>query len=329
MNLKNPTLKAYMNKIIIISGPTATGKTSTSINLARKLDAEIINFDSLVFYKEINIGTAKPTKAEQSGIKHHLVGTHSIFNPINAADFVLLAEPLINQCHKEGKVVILVGGSGFYLQAILNGMYDSVTTPLSITQKSDHLYEKEGISPFISLLKENDPISFDRYHENDHYRIRRAVEHFWTTNIPFSKAREEMQKKLKDSPVKRNGWDVLHIHLDLPKELHFEIIQKRTKEMLENGLINEVKELLSQEATGEEKPLKSIGYKETIQYINGEFEDIASLSERISINTRRLAKSQRTWFNKINKYTYNPLEDFDKIIDKCNQFVKSEIKDGN
>ncbi len=318
-----------MNKVIIISGPTATGKTSTSINLAKQFDAEIINFDSLVFYQEINIGTAKPTKDEQCGIKHHLVGTHSIYNPINAADFVSLAEPLINQCHKENKNVILVGGSGFYLQAILNGMYDSVTTPIEITQRSDLLYEKEGITPFISILKAQDPLSYERYHENDHYRIRRAVEHFWTTNIPFSKARKEMQKKLKDSPVKRNGWDILHIHLDLPKDLHFEIIQKRTQDMLENGLINEVKELITKKATGEEKPLKSIGYKETIQFINGEFEDLTSLAERISINTRRLAKSQRTWFKKINKYTYNPLEDFDKIKEKCNQFLKSELKNGN
>ena len=111
-----------MNKIVVVSGPTATGKTKVSIELAKKYQMEVINFDSLVFYKELSIGTAKPTKDEMDSIPHHLVGTESIFKPINAADFMEKAIPIIQNIHQKGKAVVLVGGSGFYLQAILNGI---------------------------------------------------------------------------------------------------------------------------------------------------------------------------------------------------------------
>ena len=310
-----------MNKIIIISGPTATGKTSTSIKLAKMFKAEIVNFDSLLFYKELNIGTAKPDKKEQSGIVHHFIDSHSIYSPINAADYLKIAEPQINEIHSRDKIVVLVGGSGFYLQALLNGMFESITTPQEILDKSDKLFNESGIEPFLEILKKNDPLSYSQYHENDHYRIRRAVEHFWTTNTPFSKKRDEMQKRLATSPQKRNNWDILHIHLDLDKDKHFEIIQKRTSQMLNHGLIEEVKNLLDQGAA-QEKPMLSIGYKECIAYLNGEFGSLEALAERISINTRRLAKSQRTWFKKISKINYNPLEDFDKIVTECENFLR-------
>ncbi len=311
-----------MNKIIIISGPTASGKTATSIQIAKKFQAEVVNFDSLLFYRELNIGTAKPTDQEQEGVPHHFINTHSIYNPINAADYLKIAEPKINEIHAKGSPVILVGGSGFYLQALLNGMFESTTTPQDIINKSDLLYSSSGIEPFRDILREHDTLAYDQYHPNDHYRIRRAVEHFWTTNTPFSLKRTEMKDRLTNSPVKRNQWDLLHIHLDIPKEEHFEIIKQRTSHMLSHGLLDEVKNLLNSGATGNEKPMLSIGYKESVAYLRGEYQTIEDLSERISINTRRLAKSQRTWFKKSIKNHYNPIEEFDKIQNICNEFLR-------
>ena len=186
------------NKIIVISGPTATGKTDLSIRLAKKYDAEIINFDSLVFYKEISIGTAKPTREEQEDIPHHFVGSESIFNPINAADFYKMCIPLLQELLNQNKNVILVGGSGFYLQTVLKGMFESITTPEDLVDRSNQLYSQEGIEPFREILKQEDIKSFERYHENDHYRIRRAVEHFWTTGKPFSNVFELLSESVSN-----------------------------------------------------------------------------------------------------------------------------------
>lgn len=310
-----------MNKIIVISGPTATGKTKVAIELAKKYQMEVVNFDSLVFYKELSIGTAKPTKDEMEAIPHHLVGTESIFSPINAADFMDKAIPIIQEIHQRGKAVVLVGGSGFYLQAILNGMYDSPTTPNDILEKSKKLYTNQGIEPFRKILKEEDFKSYERYHENDHYRIRRAVEHFWTTNLPFSDSRKNMENKIHNSPPNIYHWNIFHAYLDIPKPEHYEIILKRTKKMYNDGLLDEIKSLLEQGATGKEKPLQSIGYKESLEYIAGEFSCLEDYLERLSINTRRLAKAQRTWFKKLDKYEYNPKKEFDRIINECGAFL--------
>ena len=303
-------------KVILISGPTATGKTDTSIELAKQLGGEIVNFDSLLLYKEITIGTAKPTKEEQGVIPHYMIDVASISEPLNAAAYAKMALPIIKELHTAGKLVYLVGGSGFYLQALLHGMYDSPTTPIEITEKSDALYSTEGIKPFLEVLKNVDPASFNRYHENDHYRVRRAVEHFWSTGSRLSQARElKDQDNLNRNQSNIHGWNVLHIHLDVPKEEHLEIIKKRSEKMLAQGLMQEVKELLASGFTGLEKPLQSIGYKEVIEFMNGGFENEVQCLERIIISTRQLAKSQRTWFNRVSgKSTYHPLQDRQKIL---------------
>ena len=311
------------NKIIIVSGPTATGKTSLALKLAKDFQAEILNFDSLLFYKELNIGTAKPTPQELAQTMHHMVNTHSIFNPINAADFIQLATPLIQETHKKGKTIILVGGSGFYLQALLKGMYNSPTTSEKLRQRSDQLNKTQGIGPFRDILKQNDFSSFERYHENDHYRIRRAVEHFWMTGQEFSKSRQEKNLDPTNYPYIKYQWDMLHLHLDIPKDQHWDIILERTNQMIKMGLIQEVQELLKNGATGNEKPLQSIGYKETLAFLKGEIKDETSLIERISINTRQLAKAQRTWFKKHKKLCYNALKDIDEIHEVSHNFIKS------
>lgn len=308
-------------KVIIIAGPTATGKTDLAIEIAQKFNAEVVNFDSLLFYKELNIGTAKPSVEEQKLVPHHLIDIASISKPLNAADYFEIAVPLINKLHSDLKTVILVGGSGFYLQAVLNGMYDSPTTPKAIIERSNQLYEAQGITPFLEELKVVDPKSFDDYHENDHYRIRRALEHFWSNQTPFSQMRSEMgEKKLQAPPIIYN-WDVMFNYIDIDKTDHLPIIQKRTEKMIEQGLIDEVKNLLSLRHTGLEKPMQSIGYKEAQQFINGEFENINDCIERINISTRQLAKAQRTWFKKIPKNNYQILLERAKILTDIEHFL--------
>lgn len=313
-----------IKKVIVISGPTASGKTDISLELAEKFGGEIVNFDSLLLYKEINIGTAKPTFEERKRIQHHMIDVNSIRRPLNAADYARLAGPIIDKLHQENKIVYLVGGSGFYLQAILKGMYDSPTTPPEIIKKSDELYAAEGIVPFLNILKQNDIESFERYHENDHYRIRRAVEHFWSTGKKLSQARVLKDQENEHLGISKHDWDVLHLYLNIPKEEHWNIIEKRTKKMLSNGLVEEVQSLLSEGYTGEEKPLQSIGYKETLDFIQHKISSLAELEEQIVIHTRQLAKSQRTWFNRDqSKLEFHPLTQREELFKQVDEFIKN------
>ncbi len=308
-----------MNKLLIISGPTATGKTLASILVAKKFNGEVVNFDSLNFYSQLNIGTAKPTPEERSQVPHHLFDIASISQPLNAADFVKLAIPVINSIHGRQKLPILVGGSGFYLQALVEGMWDSPTTPAAIQARSDSLYQEQGILPFVEILRINDPISFERLHVNDHYRIRRATEHFWTHGTPFSDAKNNFQMQ------HRQDWNLYHAYLDIPKEDHWKIIEKRSQSMIEQGLIEEVHQLLAQGHIGTEKPLQSIGYKETIDWIQGLYgKNQSAYLERLSINTRRLAKSQRTWFKKKDKVQYDIRHEQEKLMADIRNFMDQE-----
>lgn len=310
-------------KVVIISGPTASGKTEISIDLAKKFGGEIVNFDSLLLYMEINIGTAKPTLTERSVIPHHMIDVRSISDPMNAADYAREALPIVNRLLSENKIVYLVGGSGFYLQALIKGMYDSPSTPSDILERSEKLYQDEGIKPFLEILKQNDRKSFERYHENDHYRIRRAAEHWWSNGTALSEERErkdESNQNLEGTSI--HGWDILHIHLDMPKEEHLKIIEKRTDKMIANGLYDEVKDLLKKGFSGLEKPLQSIGYKEILDLHFGVYKSITECRERIIISTRQLAKSQRTWFKRDHgKTTFHPLLDRQKIESTVKDFL--------
>lgn len=311
-------------KVVIISGPTATGKTDTAIELARAFGGEIVNFDSLLLYKEITIGTAKPTLEERKQVPHHMIDITSIAQPMNASDYMRAAFPVVEKLLKEKKTVYLAGGSGFYLQALLKGMYDSPTTPTDVMKRSELMYTNEGIAPFREILRQNDPGSFERYHENDHYRIRRAVEHWWTNGTPFFEARMKKAEDNKSLPgATVHGWDVYHAYLDLPKEEHLKIIEARTDRMLEKGLVEEVRSLLGKGFTGLEKPLQSIGYKEALDYIFGVYKTEEECRERIVISTRQLAKSQRTWFNRDpSKRTFHPLKDAEKLKAEIGSFLK-------
>lgn len=318
-----------MNKLIIISGPTASGKTKTSIELAEKIihklkiPTVIVNFDSLLFYKEISIGSAKPTLQERKNIEHFLIDIESITSPMNAADFIKIGENLITDLLARNKCVILVGGSAFYLRALLKGMYESTTPTENIKNHFETLYQKEGIDPIIEFLKKNDPDSLINLHQNDHYRLTRAALHFEMTGTKMSAQKKRLDDQAPyDFSDIIHPWKILHLYLDLPKDQHFEIILERTKKMFSDGLMEEIEGLVQQGFTLSEKPLASIGYKEAIDLRNGLFKTQEECIERIAISTRQLAKSQRTFFKKITpKLSFNPLSDQEKIHSTVEQFL--------
>ena len=296
-------------KIAILSGATATGKTALAISLAQKYQLEVVNFDSLLFYRELNIGTAKPSPEEMAGVPHHLIGFQSVKEPINAAQFSQLAREKITSLHQRGVTPLLVGGSAFYLSALLEGMDDKHPPTQKALDKSHDLYLVEGIGPFRKILRQCDPLNFQKLHENDHYRIRRAVEYYWSTGLPFSSAPQEAKKP--HAPP----WDICHLYLAIEKIQHWEIIRQRAKKMVENGLLEEVSNLLGQGFTGQERPLRSIGYKEAQDYLNRVITSKEQLVKMISIGTRQLAKAQKTFFARMApKRQYDPLKDVANIL---------------
>ena len=307
-----------LKTVLIVSGATATGKTQTSIEIATRSDIEIINFDSLVFYNELNIGTAKPTLEEMQGVTHHFVGTQSVSTPLNAADFAKIAPAIINDIISRGKTPLLVGGSGFYLKALLLGMYPTSTPSQDIIDRSNQLYDSKGIKAFWEILEEHDKPSTQKLHINDHYRVRRAVEFFWTSGYPISEAPSRQKQETKF--YKTQNWSPKHIYLNIPKEDHYPIMLQRTQNMIQNGLIDEVQALIDR-GLRDCKPLQSIGYKETLDFIDGKIESQEELIEKIFISTRRLAKAQRTWFQSVEKKEeFNPLDGLEPIINYALNF---------
>lgn len=317
-------------KIILLSGPTATGKTSTSIFLAKSIgNLEIVNFDSLLFYRELNIGTAKPGPLERQGVGHHMIDICSAKEPMNASHFIKKAQEVINSLHKSNIVPILVGGSAFYIRALIKGMYEGPRISQEIKDELEAIYQQKGIGPIREFLKQVDPVSYKGLHENDHYRIMRAAEYYKQSGRRLSeeKSRMDEENPYDFTKTRYADWKLLHLYLDIPKEEHWQIIQNRTEQMLRDGLIEEARGLLAAGFSGKEKPLTSIGYKETFAYLEGEFKDQDQLKERIAISTRQLAKAQRTFFKKITpKLEFHPLRQKKDILRACQDFLESEAR---
>ena len=319
-----PSLKKYL----VISGATATGKTSCSINLAKGLkeNIEIVNFDSLLFYKDLNIGTAKPTLEEQGSIPHHLIDISDISAPLNASKYNEKCLNCLEEIWSRGAVPLLVGGSGFYLKALEEGMFPGGSPSPEAKTKVSEIFMTKGIEEVIRLLGQYDPKSAEKLHPNDEYRLTRALEFYFHTGESISDASERFEKDKKENGLGLKSRAIgLHFNLDVPKPEHFPIICQRTKTMLENGLLEETKEILSKEhITGEEKPLLSIGYKQAQMYLKGEFSSHEEMEERINIATRQLAKAQRTWFNSNpGDYRFDSRTDSQSILELARKFLIS------
>ena len=302
--------------IVIISGATATGKTALSIQLGKELQqqknisSEVVNFDSLLFYRELAIGTARPGRKQMADIPHHLVGQISISKDFNAADFVHQAKQIIEQIHARGNLPLLVGGSGFYLRALVKGMWEMKKVDTHVRQWVRQQYQNQGISALFAILKDKDQESLKTIHPNDHYRLARACEYVLETGEAISQQKKRSQDDSFDfSRHSHPNTSFLHFHLEMEREHHQQLIECRTKKMLDSGLLDEIRQLLNNGFTGTERPLRSIGYKEGIGYLRGHIKSLDTLLERITISTRQLAKSQRTFFKKISpKNTILPEE---------------------
>ncbi|NLP45049.1 MAG: tRNA (adenosine(37)-N6)-dimethylallyltransferase MiaA [Peptococcaceae bacterium] len=281
-----------MQPLVIIVGPTAVGKSALGVELALKVNGEIISGDSVQVYKKLNIGSAKPTLSEQKGVKHHLIDFLDPAEPFNAATFQIHAHNLIKSIKDRGKVPIVVGGTGLYVR--------SITDNFNFPQKGSQDFKAKwlrfakiyGKKKLHSLLKKYDPKSAQIIHVNDTSRIIRALEVLEITGKPLSEQRNYNEKKYPE--LDRS---IVYVGLEAPRQYIYEKINQRCLEMVNHGIINEVIQLLEQGYSPKIKSLQSIGYRHVLYYIYG----LVTLEEMIRLfqrDTRHFAKRQLTWFKR-------------------------------
>ncbi len=277
-------------KILIILGPTASGKSSLALNLARHIDMEIISGDSAQVYRGLDIGTAKPTKEELKLLPHHLIDIRDPKETYSVADFQMDARTKIKEIETKGKLPVIVGGTALYIKALLYNYPLSTDAGANqdLRQKLRDRLEREGNLSLHTELKEIDPQAATKIHSNDSKRIIRALEVYYSTGKLFSSMRENTPAE----PV----YDFMKIGLHWERNLLYQRINNRVEEMIEAGFLKEVQNLLTNGYDLELPALQALGYKELGSYLKG---DIATLEEAIELikrNTRRFAKRQLSWF---------------------------------
>lgn len=281
-----------MNRLIVILGSTATGKSELALRLARNLNTEIVSGDSMYVYRKMNIGTAKPTPEELREIPHHLIDIREPDETFSVADFQRLATEAIASVNQKGMIPILIGGTGLYLQALLEGYHFSPTASVpEIRRRLKGLSEQpDGKKNLYSLLVEKSPEVAATLHPNDTKRIIRAIE-LWETN-------KEVISQSKDSPTPHLLFDCLVYGLDMDRHSLYSKIESRFDEMISAGLIDEVDELLASGIPREATSFQAIGYRELAYYRKGD----CTLYEAVKISkfaSRRFAKRQKTWFRRM------------------------------
>ncbi|MDO3625949.1 tRNA (adenosine(37)-N6)-dimethylallyltransferase MiaA [Mucilaginibacter sp. BT774] len=273
-------------KLIIIAGPTAVGKTAAAIKVAQQLQTEIISADSRQFYREMSIGTAKPDAEELAQAKHYFIDSHSITENFTVGDFEKQSLQLLDELFKTYDQVIMVGGSGLYIQAVTQGFDDLPTVDPEIRERLNQELAEKGVQHLQAKLKVADPDYHQQVDLNNPQRLIRALEIFEATGNPFSSYRK--------ATINKRPFEIVKIALNLPRELLYNRINQRVDLMVKEGLVEEVRSLLPYRHLN---ALNTVGYSELFDYFDGKT-DLDTAISLIKQNTRRFAKRQLTWFRK-------------------------------
>lgn len=272
--------------LIVIVGPTAIGKTSLAIELANFYQTEIISADSRQFFREMNIGTAKPSKEELAAAKHHFIDSHSVNTLFSTGDFEVEALKLMDKLFETHDVLIMVGGSGLYIDAVCNGLDQLPEIDLKIREQLNQQFATEGITTIQQQLEKHDPEYYAKVDQSNPQRMIRGLEVFLSTGKKLS--------SLLTANKKKRPFNIVKIGLNADRALVYERINQRVDLMMEAGLLDEVKSLMPYRHLN---ALNTVGYSELFDYLDGKT-DLPSAIAMIKQNTRRFAKRQLTWFRK-------------------------------
>ena len=306
-----------MNKLkkllIILTGPTAVGKTDLSIQLAKAVNGEIISADSMQVYKEMNIGSAKIQPEEMKGVSHYLVDEIEPEEEFNVVRFQTMAKNAMKTIYQKGKIPVIVGGTGFYIQALLYDIdFTDTTQDLNYRRELEQLVQEKGNEYLHEMLQKVDPKAAQEIHENNRKRVIRALEYYRDTGKQISEHNE--QQRQKESP-----YQFVYFVLNRDRQELYRRIDQRVDRMMEQGLLEEVKRLKERGCTSNMVSMKGLGYKELLDYLNG----MNSLEEAVRIikrDTRHFAKRQLTWFKREKEVNWIELDG------KTEQQVLEEIQ---
>ncbi len=302
--------------LIIIAGPTGAGKTEVAVEIAERTEGEIVGADSMQVYRYMDIGTAKPTVQERARTPHHLIDIRNPDENYSAADYARDAAAAIRDIHSRAKMPLLVGGTGLYIQAVLQGIFEGPGRDEAFRTKMRGLAKERGNIAVHQELRRVDPQTAKRLHPNDLLRIIRALEVFHLTGTSISD-----QQAVATAPI--DHYNSCFLVLTTTRKQLYAKINARVEQMMAAGLVDEVKDLLRRGYHAELNPMKSLGYNEIGEYLAGKY-DLPAAMTLIKRNTRHYAKRQLTWFRKSDTTTwisYEASDSFEEIIRKCLQII--------
>ena len=301
--------------IAVVCGPTASGKTALSVELAKRLSGEIISADSMQIYKGMDIATAKPTEQEKQGIPHYLMDFLDPHDSFSVADYVKMAHERIAEISSRGKLPIIVGGTGLYISSLIDNLsFEETESDYEYRDELRALAQEKGNGYLLEMLREIDPETAAKLHENNLNRIIRALEVYKTTGKTMSE--QQRLSRLSPSP-----YDPCMIQLDYDRETLYDRINRRVDIMLAEGLIDEARQFTEQ--SDYPTAAQAIGYKELMPYLKGENE-LEPCVERLKQETRKYAKRQLTWFRRDDRIHYirvDGAKNFSQIVDEAVNYV--------
>lgn len=300
--------------LIAIVGPTASGKTALSVKLAKIFNTEIISADSRQIYKELSIGTAKPTKEEMGGVRHHFVNSHTIEEDYSIGKYEKEALEVLNTIFKEKDIAILTGGSGLYVKVVCEGMDEVPDSDPEIREELNQKYREEGLELLLTELEKIDPEYYEQVDKSNPQRVIRGIEVFWSTGTPFSQFRTGEKKE--------RPFNVLKIGMLWDRKELYNRIDERMDQMIQAGLFQEVESLRQ---FNDKNALQTVGYKEVFDYLEGKYdkEECIRLLKR---NSRRYAKRQMTWFNKDKEIIWVNYKEQEKIVELIREELNRPFK---